>query len=72
MTLVVGGLTIMAYTGSYLSVERIAIAIGAFELVFLMVAWKAQPDLGAGRPARSASPGTSRNTCIWSPPISAR
>src|SRR5208337_4588988 len=43
MTVVVCGLTLMAYTGSYLSVERIAMAIGAFELVFLLVAWKAQP-----------------------------
>ena len=47
MTLAVVGLTVMVYTGSYLSVERIAIAIGAFELVFLAVAWKAQPDLVA-------------------------
>jgi len=44
MSVVVGGLTMMAYTGSYLSVERIALAIGAFELVFLIVAWQAQPD----------------------------
>ena len=44
MALVVAGLTLMAYTGSYLSVERIAMAIGAFELVFLLVAWKAHPD----------------------------
>lgn len=45
MIVVVGGLTLMAYTGSYLSVERIAIAVGAFELVFLIVAWQANPDL---------------------------
>jgi Mn2+/Fe2+ NRAMP family transporter len=41
----------MAYRGSYLFVERIAIAVGAFEVVFLAVAWKAQPglaDLAAG------------------------
>ena len=44
MTVVVGGLVAMAYTGSYLSVERIAICIGAFELVFLIVAWRAHPD----------------------------
>jgi len=44
MTVVVCGLTLVAYTGSYLSVERIAMAIGAFELVFLLVAWKAQPQ----------------------------
>jgi Mn2+/Fe2+ NRAMP family transporter len=37
----------MAYTGSYLSVERIAMAVGAFEIVFLVVAWQAQPDAGA-------------------------
>jgi len=47
MTVVVAGLTAMAYTGSYLSVERIAMAIGAFELVFLLIAWEAQPDLAA-------------------------
>ena len=45
MTIVVGGLTLMAYTGSYVSVERVAIGIGAFELVFLIVAWQAQPDV---------------------------
>ena len=44
MIVVVGGLIIMAYTGSYLTVERIAIGIGAFELVFLIVAWRAHPD----------------------------
>ena len=47
MGVVVLGLTLMAYTGSYLSVERIAMAIGAFELVFLIVAWQAKPDVGA-------------------------
>jgi Mn2+/Fe2+ NRAMP family transporter len=51
MTLVVAALVLMAYRGSYLSVERIAIAVGLFELVFLAVAWRAQPglaDLAAG------------------------
>jgi NRAMP (natural resistance-associated macrophage protein)-like metal ion transporter len=47
MTIVVGGLIIMAYTSSYLSVERIAVFIGAFELVFLVVAWRAHPDPAA-------------------------
>lgn len=37
-------LTITAWTGSYHSVERIAILLGAFELIFLWVAWKAQPS----------------------------
>jgi NRAMP (natural resistance-associated macrophage protein)-like metal ion transporter len=51
MVLVVAVLVLMAYRGSYLSVERIAIAVGLFELVFLAVAWRAQPglaDLAAG------------------------
>ncbi len=47
MSVIVCGLTLMAYTGSYLSVERIAMGIGAFELVFLVVAWKAQPQAAA-------------------------
>src|ERR1700736_4464259 len=50
-TLIVAVLIAMAYRGSYLTVERIAFAVGAFELVFLGVAWKAQPglaDLAAG------------------------
>lgn len=47
MAVIVVGLVIMAYTGSYLSVERIAMCIGAFELVFLIVAWRAHPDAGA-------------------------
>jgi Mn2+/Fe2+ NRAMP family transporter len=47
MAVAVGGLTLMAYTGSYLSVERIAMAIGAFELVFLVVAWNAHPQAAA-------------------------
>ena len=45
MAIIVGGLILMAYTGSYLTIERIAMAIGAFELVFLLVAWKAHPDV---------------------------
>jgi NRAMP (natural resistance-associated macrophage protein)-like metal ion transporter len=42
--LVVCFLTIVAWTGSYRSLERIAIAIGAFELIFLFVAWHAHPS----------------------------
>lgn len=34
----------IAVTGSYNSVERIALFIGAFELVFFVVAWQAKPD----------------------------
>jgi len=44
MLVVIIGLVAMAYTGSYLSVERIAMALGAFELVFVVVAWQARPD----------------------------
>ncbi len=40
-------LSIVAWTGSYLSVERIAILIGSFELIFLIVAWWAHPSPAA-------------------------
>ena len=44
---VVVGLSVMVYTGSYVSVERIAILLGAFELVFVLVAYYAHPDVSA-------------------------
>ncbi|MBB4196778.1 Mn2+/Fe2+ NRAMP family transporter [Rhodoblastus sphagnicola] len=44
MVLVVGALLAMAYSQAYLTVERIAMAIGAFELVFLVVVVLARPD----------------------------
>jgi Mn2+/Fe2+ NRAMP family transporter len=47
LTLAVGALLVMGYMGSYLTVERIAICVGAFELVFLIVAWQAQPGAAA-------------------------
>jgi Mn2+ and Fe2+ transporters of the NRAMP family len=47
MLIVVGGLIAMVCNGSYLTVERIALAIGLFECVFLVVAWQAKPDLSA-------------------------
>jgi Mn2+/Fe2+ NRAMP family transporter len=34
----------MAYAHTYLTVERIAIGLGLFELVFLLVAWLSQPN----------------------------
>lgn len=37
-------LTFIAWTGNYLTVERVALCLGAFELVFLYVAWKAHPN----------------------------
>ncbi len=45
LTVVVAGLLVMAVTRSYLSVERVAIFFGAFELVFVVVAWLAHPSL---------------------------
>lgn len=44
MILVIGFLIAIAWTGSYLSVERIAIFLGLFELTFLVVAWMAHPN----------------------------
>ena len=38
-------LVLIVWTGSYRSVERMALLLGAFELAFLVVAWRAQPDL---------------------------
>jgi len=45
MLLIIGFLIVIAWTGSYLFIERIAIALGAFELIFLLVAWMAHPSL---------------------------
>lgn len=45
MTLVVSFLILVAWTGSYTSVERIAIFIGLFELVFIWVAFDAKPSV---------------------------
>jgi Mn2+/Fe2+ NRAMP family transporter len=47
MSLIVVTLIVMAYRGSYLAVERIAMAVGAFEFVFLVVAWQANPEISA-------------------------
>ncbi len=45
MLIVVTFLTTVAWTGSYLTVERVALLLGAFELVFVYVAWHAHPNL---------------------------
>ncbi len=37
---------LMVATGTYHSVERVAIVLGLFETAFFVVAWKAAPDLG--------------------------
>ena len=44
VSLVVIALLVMAYAHTYLTVERIAIGLGLFELVFLLVAWLSQPN----------------------------
>ncbi len=46
MALTVATLTLMAVSGSYRSVERIALAVGAFEFAFLVVAALASPSFG--------------------------
>ncbi len=46
LALTVVVLTTTVVTGSYLSVERIALAVGSFELAFLLVAWWAKPGFG--------------------------
>jgi NRAMP (natural resistance-associated macrophage protein)-like metal ion transporter len=56
MLVVVTGLVLMAWTGSYMSIERIAMAIGAFELVFLLVAWQAKPQAAAMLDGAAAIP----------------
>jgi NRAMP (natural resistance-associated macrophage protein)-like metal ion transporter len=40
-------LLLVVLTGSYRRVERVAIAVGLFELAFFFVAWAAHPDVGA-------------------------
>ena len=44
MLVTIGGLVAMIWTGSYRSVERVAVLFGAFELVFLYIALTAHPD----------------------------
>ncbi len=46
MALVVVALTLMAVTGSFASVERIALGAGAFEVAFIAVAIWAHPEAG--------------------------
>ena len=46
LTLVAAALLAMALMHGYMTVERIAMAVGAFELVFLLVALLAHPGLG--------------------------
>jgi Mn2+/Fe2+ NRAMP family transporter len=45
MIVVIGLILAMVWTGSYRSVERVAIVFGLFELAFILVAWRAGPNL---------------------------
>lgn len=56
MAITVSGLVLMVVTGSYRSVERVALFLGLFELAFVAVAWNARPGieqiiLGVGPPS---------------------
>src|SRR3974390_524007 len=44
VAIVFAALTVMGVTGSYESVERIAMVLGGFELVFFLVAWRTHPN----------------------------
>jgi len=44
MVMVVGGLVTMVWTASYRSIERAALAFGAFELAFIAIAWAVHPE----------------------------
>jgi len=47
MILTITFLILLVFTKSYTSVEKIALACGAFELVYLVIAWQAHPSSGA-------------------------
>jgi Mn2+/Fe2+ NRAMP family transporter len=46
LPLAAASLLVMVITGSYGRVERVAIAVGLFELAFFFVAWAAHPSIG--------------------------
>lgn len=58
VTLPIAALALLAVvgTGSYRRVERAALVIGLFELVFFAVAWSARPSLGAAAAAALSQP----------------
>jgi NRAMP (natural resistance-associated macrophage protein)-like metal ion transporter len=47
VSLVIAALILMVWTGSYRSVERLAMIFGALELLFVWIAWRAHPDAHA-------------------------
>jgi Mn2+/Fe2+ NRAMP family transporter len=44
MLVVIGGLVLIVWTATYRSVEKLAIAFGALELLFIWIAWRAHPS----------------------------
>ncbi len=48
-SLAAGAIILVAITGSYRSVEGVAVSLGLFELAFIGVAWAAHPDPAAMR-----------------------
>ena len=72
MVVVASAMMLMVFTHSYLTVERIALAVGAFELVFLVVVFLAHPDPSAVAAQVADIPFGDKNISISSPPISAR
>jgi Mn2+/Fe2+ NRAMP family transporter len=46
LPLAIAALIVAVWAGSYRTVERLALAFGAFELAFLALAWRARPDAG--------------------------
>ncbi len=73
LALVVVAMLAMALMHGYATVERIAIGVGAFELVFLLVAMLAHPGLAEMASGRGLdSHRAIRSTSCWPRPISAR
>ena len=72
MLLVVGGMTLMIWTRSYRSVERVAVIFGMFELAFLYVALRSHPDPSAVFEGLRHIPLSDESISIWWRLISVR
>lgn len=64
MLITAGGLIAIVLTGSYRSVERVAVCLGLFELVFILVAWYAHSD-GAAILAGMAQPELGNSKYVY-------
>ena len=71
MALAFFGLMAMVVTGSYRSVERVALFFGLFEIAFLAMAWRAAPGVSRSSPKSCARRRATPNSIRCSPPISA-